>query len=439
NTDHFCREEGVRFMRRLLNDEPVDRPITQYHLPFSGFTAPGFASRHVRVPTILVSLGCPNACEFCNTSAFFYHKKIYVAEPGEVYDFMKNYQRRLRTKDIMVILFDEDFFLNPEYVRELGRLIRSSRDTWGIRYFTFTSMRSISQFEPEELRECGVGSVWIGVESSYSEVVENEHGYAKRAGKEMREVFEGLQRYGIQTVASMILGFDFHTRENIEEDIDYFVGLKPTFYQVAPLTPCPGTPFYGRMVEEERIYEDYGWDDYHIWKDDVFKIKNFERGEIRKYYDLTHEKLAEENGPPILQMLEGSLEAYEIMKDSSDEFLQFQAQESKRLAHGLQTVLKPIKTMAPSKRVRQRAEGLEKKYRELIGKPPFLVKQISRLVNRRFEKAAQNPPPKPLISDPLPRWTYYNHGGGPTPLVRKGRKSKKAVPYKDKSFFVGAG
>ncbi len=438
NSDHFCREEGVRFMRRLLDDEPVDRPITQYHLPFSGFSIPGFStSRYIRVPAILVSLGCPNACEFCNTSAFFYHKKIYVAEPGEVYDFMKNYQRRLRTKDIMVILFDEDLFLNPEYVRELGRLIRSDRKTWGIRYFTFASVRSISQFDPQELRECGVGSAWIGVESSYSEVVEDEHGYAKRAGKDMQEVFAGLQRYGIQTVASMILGFDFHTRENIKEDIEYFVSLKPTFYQIAPLSPCPGTPFYGRMVEEGRIYEDYGWKDMHIWKEDVFRIENFERGELRKYFDLTHKKLVEENGPPMLQVLEDNLKAYENMKDSPNEFLQFQAELSKRVTHSLQMILKPLKAMAPSEKVKERAEELEKKYRELIGTPPFIAKQISRVVKRRFEKTAQNPPPKLSVSDPPARWTYYNHGGGPVPLVRKGRKSNKVTPYKERSFFVG--
>jgi hypothetical protein len=350
---------------------------------------------------------------------------------------MKNYQRRLRTKDIIVILFDEDLFLNPKYVRELGRLIRSDRRTWGIRYFTFASMRSISQFEPEELRECGVGSAWIGVESSYNEVVEDEHGYAKRGGKDMKEVFAGLHRYGIQTVASMILGFDFHTRENIKEDIDYFVNLKPTFYQIAPLTPCPGTPFYGRMVEEGRIYDDYGWKDYHIWKDDVFKIKNFERGELRNYFDLVHQKLAEENGPPMLQVLEDNLEAYETMKDSPNEFLRFQAELSKRITHSLQTILKPLKAMAPSEKVKERAEELEIKYRELIGNPPFLAQQISRLVNRRFERTAQNPPAKKVISDPPARWTYYNHGGGPVPLVRKGRKSNKVIPYKERSFFVG--
>lgn len=438
NSDHFCREEGVRFMRRLLNDEPVERPITQYHLPLGGFSIPGLNTpRHLRTPAILVSLGCPNACEFCNTSAFFYHKKIYVADPGEVYDFMKNYQRRLKSKNIMVILFDEDLFLKPKYVRELGRLIRSDRNTWGIRYFTFASMRSISQFEPEELRECGVGSAWIGVESSYREVVEDEHGYAKRAGKDMQDVFKGLHRYGIQTVASMILGFDFHTRENIKEDIDYFVSLKPTFYQIAPLTPCPGTPFYGRMVEEDRIYDDYGWKDYHIWKDDVFKIKNFERGELRNYFDLVHQKLVEENGPPLLQVLEGSLGAYETLKDSPSEFLRFQAEGSKKLAHGLQAFLRPIKTMGPCDKVKQRAGELEKKYRELVGKPPFLARQFSRLVNRRFERTAQNPPSKKVISDPPARWTYYNHGGGPTPLVRRGRRANKVVPYKDKLFFPG--
>ncbi len=46
-------------------------------MPTTGFSVSGFDAQ-ARIPIILVSLGCPNACDFCNTSAMFDHKKIRV-------------------------------------------------------------------------------------------------------------------------------------------------------------------------------------------------------------------------------------------------------------------------------------------------------------------------------------------------------------------------
>ena len=158
---HLCREEGVKFMRRVLGDAPFDRPITQFHMPYARFHLPGMRAFDLNIPAILVSLGCPNACDFCNTSAFFKHKKIYVAEPQEVVSFMRHHKQELGVDSLNVILFDEDIFLNTEYVRELGRLLRADRELWGIRWISFGSAKALAPFSGEELRECGVGGIWV--------------------------------------------------------------------------------------------------------------------------------------------------------------------------------------------------------------------------------------------------------------------------------------
>jgi haloalkane dehalogenase len=251
DADHLCRGEGVRFMRELLADYPVDRPITQYHVPPAEVQVSKFEGLTLSLPAILVSLGCPAACEFCNTSAFFHHKKIRISTAAQVYDTMKAHQRRLQRDNIVFILFDEDIFMDPDFVRELGRLIRSDKKTWGFRWISFGSMSTVSKFTGRELRECGVEGIWIGVESGLTaDEGTNKTGYTKREGQVTPEtLFPELNRYGIQIIGSMILGFDFHTPENIEKDIDYFVNLKPTLYQVGPFRPCPGTKLYDRLTE----------------------------------------------------------------------------------------------------------------------------------------------------------------------------------------------
>jgi len=437
NADYLCREEGVRFMRRLLDDEPVDREITQYHLPTTGFGIPGFDVQG-RIPTILVSLGCPNACDFCNTSAFFHHKKIYVAEPEQVYRFMKNYQKRFRHDDTEVILFDEDFFLNVDYVNELGRLLRSDKSTWGIHYFTFGSMHSLSQFTAEELRDNGLGAVWIGVESFLSDAGTTEDNYAKRRGTEIKKMFKDLQKNGIQTIASLVLGFDFHTPENLKEDIDRFVDLKPLFYQISPLTPCPGTALYERMLEENRILDTYKWEDVNLWKDDVFELKNFKQGEMKKFYDYAHEQIKDRLGPPAMQVFENTLNAYATLKDRTDEFHTYLADKFKRRATGIYAILRSIKSNHQSPEVRERAVNLQRRFRKEIGKPPFVIDAASRFLSHRISQKAKAAPEE-VVSDPPPRWSYYHtYGNDGEVYVRKGRKAKQPVPYSDRRSIIRA-
>jgi len=432
---HFCQEEGVRFMRKLLNDQPVDREITQYHMPMTGFSAAGLTFAHARVPIILVSLGCPNACDFCNTSAFFKHQKFYVAEPEQVYRYMKHYQQRLSTEDILVLLFDEDFFLNQDYVRELGRLIRSDKKTWGIRWFSFGSMRSLSQFTPEELRECGLGIVWIGVESFLAEAGTTEDTYAKRKGIEIKQMFDDLHRLGIQTVGSLVLGFDFHTPENLKRDIDMFVDVKPTFYQLSPLTPCPGTALYERMTEEGRIKDTYQWKDFSLWKDDVFEVKNFKPGQIKEFFDYAHEQLATRIGPPVLQALEGALDAHQNLKDSPSEYLRYQAERARMMATGFRVYARACKLYGNSEQVKERGAHLEARFQSEIGGINPITGVLSRVISARIKQARNNPPP-PIISDPPPRWTYYQRNNGSLKvLVRKGRKAKKPAPYRDRRII----
>ena len=435
NAHHFCREEGVKFMRRLLDDQPIDREITQYHMPMCGFSLTGLTFAHARTPIILVALGCPNACDFCNTSAFFKHEKIYVAEPAQVYRFMKHYQERLAGENMLVLLFDEDFFLNPDFVRELGRLLRSDKKTWGIRWFTFGSMRSISQFSPEELRECGLGIVWIGVESFINEAGTTEDTYQKRKGVEIKKMFDGLHSWGIQTIGSIVLGFDFHNRENLKRDLDLFVDLKPTLYQVSPLTPCPGTALYERMTEEGRIRDTYKWSDFHLWKDDVFVLKNFEQNEMRKFFDYAHEQLATRIGPPALQALEGQLDAYQQLKNHPSEFMRHQADQAKDIATGIRVYARACKLYGNSEQVKQRAAHLEARFNSEIGGINPITGVLSHLIAHRI-KQAQNGPPAVIVSDPPPRWTYYQrHNGSLKILVRKGREAKKAVPYKEQRII----
>jgi haloalkane dehalogenase len=431
HADYVCREEGVRFFRRLLGDEPCERRITQFHMPMGGTTIKGFEFLPpTPVPTILVALGCTGGCEFCNTSAFFKAKKIVVADPDECSTFMSAAMNRLpringSPAPVNMSLFDEDLLLDKEYVLRLGKNMREAGLIGQAGYFCFASMKSLAQFDLDELAACGPDTIWVGVESTYEEVVSQDHKFAKRGGSELREVFQGLHDRGISTVASFILGLDFQTPENIEHDIDNLVSLRPVMYQIAPYTPCPGTPFYRRVKEEGRLLPEYTWSDIQIWKDDVFRTKNFPLGELRKVFDDTHDKLMRSNGPTVLNMHQVALNGYERYRNDPRIHFQRRAEYAARKAQGSFPALKTIRAFAPTKEVREQVEEIERRYVRLLGQPSLGQRFFQELIlqaMRRQRRLAERGLTETVIDPPV-RWTYYSPGdAGPPRVVRRARR-----------------
>lgn len=434
--DHICREEGVAFMRKVLDDQPVSRPITQRYLPLNSSSFPGLEGYSVSSKSMgamaLVSVGCPNGCEFCCTSAMYKKNKIYVSSPEETFQTLKHYCRRNGGQAITVSLLDEDLLLNREYVHQLGKLIQEDKE-FGLRklsYFCFGDLRSITSYSMEELLECGVDSIWAGVESSISDVITSEHKIEKRTCDDIKSTFRAMSEYGIGATASMVLGWDFHTKENIVEDIDYFVDLKPSAYQITFLTACPGTELYKRMKEAGRLNPNLTYHDIQQCNDGTHSVKNFEFGELKHYFELTHEKLYMKNGPGMFRSFELNLNGYETCKKSNRPLLR--EQKAPFYAERVQRsypILQACAEFAPSEEVRQNVLAAKERYRRLFGEPTDEQKLYSNgfreIVAHRVEQMKEPTSNAPF--DPPVQRTYY----GPTleiPLVKEGRDESEPVP-----------
>ena len=435
-TDHLCREEGVRFMRKLLGDEPVDRPITQLYLPRGASFFPGaddYAERSMG--TMLVALGCPNGCEFCCTSAMFKKQKIYISTPEETFETMKHFCRRNGGRATAVSLLDENLLLNEGYVRKLGKLIQEDQE-FGLRklsYFSFGDLRAMSRFSMEELLELGVDSIWVGMESSFNDVITSDHKIEKRACDDVKSAFRAMEQHGIGITASMVLGWDFHTPDNIEEDIDYFVDIGPSAYQLTFLTACPGTELYDRMKKAGRINSTLTFHDIQQCNDGTFLPKHFALGELRQYFDRAHEKLYEKNGPGLFRSFQINLNGYETCSRSARPLLR--EQKALLFAERCQSsypMLAAVGRFAPSETVREKVREAEEKYHRLLGPPTEAQEMQSKgfceLVARRVEELKKPRSDEPV--DPEFRRVYYDPQVGPIPMIKRGRGPGEPVPYR---------
>ena len=423
NADYLCNEEGITFFRKLLGAD-TEEIITQSHMPLAGITIPGFEYLvNLRCPTVLVALGCPNACEFCVTSAFFKAKKIQIATPEQCFKDLKAGLSRIGNQFALFnLVWDEDFLLDKDFVMKLGELIRGENLLGEVNFFCFGSIRSISQFTAEELALCGIGAIWVGVESKFDEVITSEHGISKRSGRDVAKIFRDFQRYGITTVASTILGWDFHDRENIVEDIDYFVSLKPVLYQISPLKPCPGTVLYGRLKEQGRIYNgELKWEMGSLWDDDAHKYINFEKNEIRKYFDLAHVKLFETNGPAALNIADLMVQGFRTMLHSPNPHLQNRADKCYYFSNVLGSFLfYTIRKLAPSDAVVKRVDEIEGRYIKYIGEYSLFDKLVSRIVYLLFlyQKRKRERPNFAIKSEQPCRISYYA-GDKTAPVIKR--------------------
>jgi hypothetical protein len=301
--DYICQGEGVVYMRELLG-EPLDRPIEQPIIVEwqSFFSLPMLPIRGYYAH-IFAGLGCPNGCEFCCTSAFFKRKHIKLLPDGaSVVRAIEKIRERLpNTVDFWIS--DEDFLLNPQRGRQFLEAMRAS-NLPPLSLGIFSSVRAISQYQASELVEMGVERLWVGYEAKGAE-------YDKMKGKSYRELFSELHHHGITVLASMIIGYDYQTKE-----FDEFMSLRPSVTQYLILGGPIGTPLFEKNFAEGRVFPEYlsdfrKWDGYYV----THSRPNISAEELYQLVRFLPKEEFRRLGPSIFRFTEDWVTGYENLKD----------------------------------------------------------------------------------------------------------------------------
>jgi haloalkane dehalogenase len=403
--DYICHGEGVSFMRKLVGD-PMDAPLKQVVGPTGGSDMmwrdpypPGCGG------FVVSGLGCPNMCEFCCTSFYYGGEFVEISTADQLFEGMKQIYRRespgthpqmlCGEPDIResIAIFDENLYKDKEKVARLGQLIREDEEFGLARmnYFSFGTIEDLSRYDVvEDLVMNGVGSIWIGVESLYSDL-------KKRQGRDVREVFDDLHARGITTTGSWIGGWDFHDKKNIEEDLEYFISCSPTQSQLFPLFPPPGTGLYERLVTEGRLPDltlakrYFGrtsgaeaaelFDEGDAEGENFFATwrKNFTEEEITAIVESGNGRLYEFAGPSSMRSLRVQLNGYEFCKNSSHRVLREERSELHRIrCVQSYTLIDVCEFFAPNQKVRRDIQRIRADYHRLLGEPTIEQQVMSK-------------------------------------------------------------
>jgi haloalkane dehalogenase len=353
-SDCICREEGIGFFRRLLNE---DTTLPMRH-PYAPISSPVLFSyrRPTKVAHITSGLGCPNGCDFCCTSHFFKRRYIPFAETGrELFDAilqMEDEARRAGDDLGGFILIDEDFFLNKRRAREYLECVRREGRAFSI--MGFGSVRGLSQFTADEIAEMGFETIWTAFESPSA-------GYEKMNGRDLGTLYRELQSRGVAILSSMIIGFPHQDMAAILKDFELLMSLEPSLTQILIYFAFPGTPLHAQVVAEDRYLQQYRENpDYRRWDGFSmhFKHPHLTSGEIETLQREMYLRDFERLGPSLVRVASVWFNGYMNLRSSPNALLRVRAERMRSFCRNALAGLFPAILFGPSREARRRAKEL---------------------------------------------------------------------------------
>jgi hypothetical protein len=359
--DHICREEGVGFFRRLLNEPempmPYKQPLLVSWLRVFGWKVSGTGK-------IFAGLGCPNGCDFCCTSHFFSRKHIRLLPEGkDIYAVAERYLDL--DPDLVLLIIDEDFLLNKKRAMEFRDCVMKSGKTLSI--FAFSSVKAISQYTIEEILEMGIDGFWIGYEGTRS-------GYAKQEGRPIEDIITEFRAHGITVLTSMIVGFDYQTPEIVAQELDGLMKLKPALAQFLIYGPVPGTPFFERAVKDNLLHEVYVKEPELMYRRGdgfatMIKHPTLSPEEIEELQRWCFSEDFQRLGPSIYRTLEARLLGCRKLRNSLNPRLREKGEYYAKELRAAYPAFLAGRLLGPNSAVRHRIGRLEQRVHALLGTP----------------------------------------------------------------------
>lgn len=255
--------EAESVWARLLEDaehgelKPVYRGASQEldHVPTPRYDL--LPDRFFIKRVVQATRGCPFHCSFCTVPSihpgFRMRPVENVLADIRYNDFKHWWQRKL------VWFWDDNLTANRRYVRELLKGMLPLKKWW----LTQASM-DIARDESllELMKSSGCIGIFFGMESFGVESLQDAHKSQNKA-EEYAETIQALHKRGICVMAGFISGFDGDSPATIKAMARrlYEVGVDVPFLSI--LTPFRGSDAYGKMLTENRILTERGWEFYN--------------------------------------------------------------------------------------------------------------------------------------------------------------------------------
>jgi anaerobic magnesium-protoporphyrin IX monomethyl ester cyclase len=195
------------------------------------------------------SRGCPFRCDFCLWAHTLYagNGRYRTFSAARVVDEMVHARDRHGAKEVY---FDDDAF-NLSKKHALAVCAEITRRGLKLPWSIMSDFRLLDAELLTAMAKAGCIGLKFGIESLAPEV--QAHMQKPVKFEKIREVTAVAAKLGIKTHGTVCVGLPGETRESLERTFEYSCQIDADSIQYYISTPLPGTPFYNRLKEEQRV------------------------------------------------------------------------------------------------------------------------------------------------------------------------------------------
>jgi len=232
-----------------INDLPMpsyNKINMQYHTSIGDGIIRGLPLKTVMV---FGSRGCPYNCSFCGCNRVFGRKVRYRS-----YKSVKEELIFLRDKySVEGIWFaDDTFTIQDDYVLNMCRIMKEIGLVWGAQ----ARVDLIKEDVIKQMAQSGCLQLDFGVESGSQRIL-TEIIHKGTKIEQAIESFKLCRKYGIRTLANLMMGLPTETFQEMEQTFKFAKKLKADFYVFSICTPLPGTPLFEKFFFQEISSSDF--------------------------------------------------------------------------------------------------------------------------------------------------------------------------------------
>ena len=259
HADQVITGEGEKVILDVVEGRITDRivhgvPIRVLdEVPFPDYS---ILKTPCEAANVISSRGCPFRCTFCTTSRMFdpYRQRSIDNVIEEIRMYKKMGFKYMNFED-------DNFTADKERAKEIcRRMIREGLTFKETFFFGRTDLA-----DDEELltllHDAHLTRVLIGIESLNQKALNSIH--KGQNIENIRRAAAACKKHGIRMIASIVLGLDDDTIEDMNRSIEFAKSIDAYQLQPAILTPYPGTPVYEQMLRENRMIST-SWDDFDM-------------------------------------------------------------------------------------------------------------------------------------------------------------------------------
>jgi radical SAM superfamily enzyme YgiQ (UPF0313 family) len=202
--------------------------------------------------SIVVSRGCPHACDFCYKEAFFQGGKSFYTQ---VVDEALTEIERLPGRHLYFL--DDHLFGNPRFASSLFDGMRGMGRVWQ----AAGTVRAVLQTGlVEKAAASGLRSLFVGFETLSADNLRSHH-KGQNLNRDYSAAIRRLHDLGVMVNASFVFGMDDDDETVFDRTVEWAVrqGVETATFHI--LTPYPGTGLHARIQAEGRITS-ANWDQY---------------------------------------------------------------------------------------------------------------------------------------------------------------------------------